>query len=323
MKKNVYIARKVPPEVEALISEHFHYNMWEHTKPIPREILLENVANVEGLIVSGGSIDDELLQHAPLLRAVSTISVGYNHFDLEAMKQRNIIGMNTPHVLNDTVADLIFSLILSTGRRIPQLDKYVKTGQWVSGNEEATFGLDVHHKTLGIIGMGGIGQAVAHRGKWGFGMKVLYHNRHPKPEAESALEAQYCSLPELLSQSDYIVMMTPLTADTHHMIGAAQFALMKPTAIFINASRGATVDEAALIAALRNNTIYGAGLDVYDQEPIAADHPLLSLPNVVTLPHIGSATKQTRLEMALLAANNLIGALHGEHVEHVVKELRS
>lgn len=323
MKPTVFVARPIPVEVENYIAQHCRYTKWEHQTPIAREYLLKQISDAEGLLTFGGRIDAELLDHAPQLRAVSTMSVGYNNFDLEAMKSRGIIGTNTPTVLDDTVADLIIALMLSVARRITELDRYVKDGLWKREDNENLLGLDVHHKTLGIIGMGGIGEAVARRGKWGFDMNILYHNRNRKPDTEEALAAEYRSLDDLLRESDYIVLMTPLTAETKHMMGSRQFALMKPTAVFINASRGATVDEAALISALQNKQIYGAGLDVFEQEPVQPDNPLLGMPNVIALPHIGSATEQTRHDMAMLAAKNLVSALYGHTPPNVVKELRS
>lgn len=322
MKPTIFVTRPVPEEAEAYLREHCLVDKWEGDGPVPRDRLLERLGNAEGLLTSGGKIDAELLDHAPRLRAVSNISVGYNNFDLAAMKARGIIGTNTPEVLNDTVADLIMGLILSTARRIPELDRYVKEGRWRRGDDEVLFGLDVHHKKLGIVGMGGIGEAVARRGKFGFGMSVLYHNRHRKPEAEADLDAAYLTLPELLREADFIVLMTPLTPETKGLIGAAEFALMKETAIFINASRGATVDESALVEALKSGQIYGAGLDVFEHEPVAPDHPLLTMPNVVTLPHIGSATEHTRNQMAMIAAQNLVLALKGHTPSNVVKELK-
>ncbi|WP_410769953.1 2-hydroxyacid dehydrogenase [Fontibacillus sp. BL9] len=322
MKPKVYITRKVPPEVEAYIGEHCRYSKWDHPEPISRARLLESLGDADGLLTTGGKINAELLEHAPHLRVVSNISVGYNNFDLEAMKSRGVLGTNTPDVLNETVADLIMGLMLSTARRIAEMDRYVKEGQWKRGDDELLFGLDVHHKKLGIIGLGSIGEAVARRGKFGFGMDVLYHNRHRKPEAETALQAEYRSLPELLRESDFIVLMTPLTPETRGLIGQREFSLMKRTAVFINASRGATVDESALIYALENKLIYGAGLDVFEREPVAADNPLLAMPNVVALPHIGSATEHTRREMAMLAAENLVLALQGHTPPNIVKELQ-
>lgn len=322
LKPNIFIARPVPPEVEAYLEHHCTFTKWEQEEPIPRDKLLTSLRDAEGLLISGGKIDAELLEHAPRLRAVSTISVGYNNFDIEAMKARGVIGTNTPDVLNDTVADLIFGLMLAAARRIPEMDRYVKEGAWKRGDNKTLFGLDVHHKQLGIIGMGSIGEAVARRAKFGFNMKIAYHNRNRKPDTEAALGAEYLSLQALLQTSDFIVLMTPLTPQTKGMIGYREFALMKRTAIFVNASRGATVDERAMVQALQEGLIFGAGLDVFEQEPVSADHPLLHMPNVVTLPHIGSATAQTRLDMAMLAAENLVAALQGQTPACLVKELR-
>ncbi|RRJ64374.1 D-glycerate dehydrogenase [Paenibacillus oralis] len=322
MKPHVFIARPVPPEVEVYLAEHCFCSKWDGGGPIPRERLLASLAETDGLLTSGTRIDAELLQHAPRLKAVSNISVGYNNFDLDAMKACGIIGTNTPAVLNDTVADLIFALMLAVARRVAELDQYVKQGNWKRGDDEKLFGLDVHHKTLGIIGMGEIGEAVARRGHLGFGMDVLYYNRSRKPGTEAELGAVYCSMEELLRKSDFVVLMTPLTPETRGLIGERELAWMKPTAVFVNASRGATADEAALTQALQQGRIYGAGLDVFEREPIAPDHPLLSLPNVVTLPHIGSSTAQTRHQMAMLAAENLVKALTGGTPPNVVKELR-
>lgn len=321
MKPKVFIARPVPPEVEAYIGKHCHYSKWDRPEPIPRSHLLESLRDVNGLLTSGGKINSELLDHAPHLKVVSTMSVGYDNFDLEAMRERGILGTNTPSVLNDTVADLIFALILDVARRVSELDRYVKDGLWKRGDGESLFGLDVHHKTLGIIGMGEIGEAVARRARRGFEMDILYYNRSRKRRAEADLGAEYCSLQQLLKESDFIVLMTPLTPETIKLIGERELALMKSTAVFVNASRGAIVDEEALLSALQNKRIYGAGLDVYEREPIAPGHALLKLPNVVTLPHVGSATYETRYQMAMLAAENLVTALSGHTPPNLVKEL--
>ncbi|MGG6314566.1 2-hydroxyacid dehydrogenase [Paenibacillus macerans] len=322
MKPKVFISRPIPPEVEAYLGEHCDCRKWDGSEPITRAQLLGSLSDAEGLLTADRSINQELLDHAPKLKVVSNISVGYNNFDLAAMKARGVIGTNTSSVLNDTVADLIFALILDVARRVSELDKYVKAGLWKRGDGENLFGLDVHHKKLGIIGMGEIGEAVARRGKFGFGMDVLYHNRSRKPEAETGFGAAYRSLDELLQEADYIVLITPLTPETRKLIGAREFDLMKPTTVFVNASRGATVDEHALIAALQNKQIYGAGLDVFEQEPVDPSNPLLQLANVVVLPHIGSATQQTRRQMAMRAAENLVAALHGQTPPNLVKELR-
>ncbi|MGE7903184.1 2-hydroxyacid dehydrogenase [Peribacillus sp. NPDC094092] len=318
----VYIARPVPPEVEAFISKYCQYEKWNGPEPITRSQLLKEISDVEGLLITGEKIDDEFLDQAPCLKAVSNISVGYNNFDLEAMKKRSIIGTNTPDVLNETVADLALTLMLSAARRIPELDKLVKDGKWGNEGDEPLFGVDVHRKTLGIIGMGRIGESIARRGKFGFNMEVLYHNRRRKSEVEEMLGATYSSLESLLRVSDFVLLMVPYTPETRHLMGREQFAMMKKSAIFINTSRGQTVDEMALIEALQNKEILAAGLDVFEQEPVSPDNPLLAMPNVVTLPHIGSATYQTRFDMAMLAAKNLIAAVTGREVSNVVPELK-
>jgi gluconate 2-dehydrogenase len=320
MKPYVYVAAPIPAEVEAYLAEHCEYRKWEGDAPIPRGELLREIADAEGLLTVGGRIDSELLDHAPKLKVVSNISVGYNNFDLEAMKRRHVMGTNTPHVLDETVADLAFALILSAARRIPELDRHVKAGRWERKHDEWLFGLDVHGKTLGIIGLGRIGEAIARRAVYGFRMNVLYHNRRRKPEAEQTLGITYRSLEDLLRQSDFVLLMVPLTEETTRMMGREQFALMKPTAIFINTSRGKTVDEAALIEALQEKRIWGAGLDVFEEEPTPPDNPLLRMPNVVTLPHIGSATRETRLAMAMLAAQNLVAAVLGKRPPNLVTE---
>ncbi|USG67363.1 D-glycerate dehydrogenase [Brevibacillus ruminantium] len=323
MKPKVYLATTVPAEVEAYIAAHCAYGKWDQREPIPRERLLEEISDAEGLLTVGGRIDGELLELAPRLKVVSNVSVGYNNMDLAAMKKRGVMGTNTPHVLDETVADLAFALILSTARRVPELDRHVKEGKWERTSDERLFGVDVHHKTLGIIGMGRIGEAIARRGKLGFGMEVLYYNRRRKPEAEEKLGVAYRQLADLLRESDFVVLMVPLQKETTHLMGSEQFALMKETAIFINTSRGKTVDEAALIEALREKQIWGAGLDVFDEEPVSPANPLLAMPNVVTLPHIGSATRQTRFAMAMAAAKNLVAAVQGQVPPDLIPELRA
>jgi glyoxylate/hydroxypyruvate/2-ketogluconate reductase len=324
-KKKIYISRQIPQEVLAYLEQHLECRMWDGSGAASRAGLLEQLGDVDGLITSGGPIDRELLNRAPKLKVVSNISVGYNNFDIEAMKERGVIGTHTPYVLDNTVADLVMALILSSARRIAELDRFVKDGKWQRGiglNEESLFGLDVHHATIGIIGMGRIGEAIAKRAVHGFDMKLLYHNRSRQQEAETRYGAQYRSLEDLLKESDFVVLMTPLTPETVHFIRKEHFELMKPTAFFINASRGQTVDEKALIEALQTGTIRGAGLDVFDPEPPSPDNPLLSMPNVVTLPHIGSATSKTRADMAMVTAKNMVAALNGETPPNVVSELR-
>lgn len=322
MKPRVLITRPIPQQVVDYINQYCDVKRWSEESPIPRNKLLEEVADVEGLMTTGGKINEELFTHAPHLKVVSNISVGYNNFDLEAMKKRKIIGTHTPYVLDDTVADLVMALILATARRIPELDQTVKQGKWKKGDEEIFFGLDVHHATIGIIGLGRIGQTIAKRAKYGFDMKVLYHSRKKKLELEATMGITYASKEDLLEQSDFVVVMTPLTPETHYLMGAKEFDQMKKSAILINASRGKTVDEQALIEALQQKKIFGAGLDVFELEPVAKDNPLLRMKNVVTLPHIGSATQKTRLDMAMVAAKNLVMGVMGEVPPYVVKELK-
>lgn len=322
MKPSVFIDRPIPAEVEAYIAEHCTIEKWNHGETIPKDELYSKLANVSGLLTAGMKIDAELLSSAPNLKIVSSISVGYNHLDLKAMKERNVLGTNTPHVLDETVADLAFALILGTARRVAELDRYVKEGNWKQGDGNKLFGTDVHHATLGIIGMGRIGEAVARRAKFGFEMDVLYYNRNRKPETEDKLGVRYAELNELLASSDFVLLLAPLTPATIKLIGRREFQLMKRSAIFINISRGQTVDEQALIEALQEGTIAAAGLDVFEKEPIEANHPFLSMENVLTLPHIGSATAATRFDMAMLAANNLINGVKGLTPPNIVEELK-
>lgn len=322
-KPKVFIGQKIPKEVEAYIGKTCEYEMWNQEDEMPRSELLKKVQEIDGLILSGVTIDKELLDKAPGLKVVSNISVGYNNFDLKIMKERGIIGTHTPGCLDDTVADLIFGLMLSISRRIPQLDKYMRDGQWCKGDDKNLFGRDVHHRTIGIIGMGRIGEAVAKRAKLGFDMNVLYYNRNRKDAVEKSLGVNFVEFETLLQKSDFILLMAPLTKETYHLIDKKEFKSMKKDAFFINASRGQLVNEEALIEALKTNEIGGAGLDVYEMEPISANNPLLKLDNVVMVPHIGSATEKTRFDMMMLAAQNLLVALSKEAPCNVVPELLS
>lgn len=320
-KPKVFLAHRLPRKVEEYIEEYCECEKWEGQGHIPGPELYKRLHDKEGLIATNISVDGELLNNAPLLRVVSNASVGYDNFDLNAMKARGIIGTNTSGALDDTVADLIFALILSAARRIAELDRYVKEGSWKQEDGKKLFGVDVHHSTLGIIGMGRIGEAVAKRAALGFDMEVVYYNRNRKYETESRLGVKYAGFEELLQKSDFIVLMTPLTKATYHLVGHKEFELMKNNAIFINASRGQTVNEQALIEALENKKILGAGLDVFEQEPVSPDNPLLKMPNVVTVPHIGSATEKTRFNLSMTAAVNLVKALSGENPPNPVSEL--
>lgn len=312
MKPTVVVYNSLYPEALDYIKQSCHVDYFPGYKEKMPDFL-KALKTADGLIGSGLRVDEELLEQAPNLKIVSNKSVGYDNLDIPLLKERGIQASNTPGVLDDTVADTIMALILSAARRVPELDQFVKSGEWsAQGFRDHQFGVDVHHKTLGIIGMGGIGSTLAKRARFGFDMNILYHNRSRNEQAELTYDAVYCTMEELLRQSDFVCVMTPLTSQTKGMIGDAEFAGMKETAIFINASRGAVVDEQALIRALQTGHILGAGLDVFEQEPVSADNPLLALPNVVTLPHIGSATEETRKKMAMLAAENVVAGVTGQ-----------
>lgn len=319
MKPKVIIYKKVDPKVIDFIQQTCEVVYFEKLDASNYPAFLQELKSADGVLGSGLKIDKELLDKAPQLKVVSNISVGYDNLNLAALATRGIIATNTPAVLNETVADTIIGLILAAARRIPELDHWVKNGQWKSNLEEQWFGVDVHHKTLGIIGMGGIGTVVAKRAHYGFDMEILYHNRSKYRDAEEQYDAIYCSMEELLRKSDFVCLMTPLTAETEKLMGKREFELMKKSAIFVNASRGKTVDEEALIHALETGEILGAGLDVFVNEPIRSDNPLLLMKNVVTTPHIGSATYETRLKMAKLAASNLVAGLKGETPANLIK----
>lgn len=310
-KPKVLVGAVIADSVKAYLEQFSECEYLDMGK-MTRDELLGRLADIDGVIIFGTKVDVAFFVAAPKLKAVCNVSVGFNNVDIEEAKKRGVTVTNTPGVLDETVADLIMALMLSSARRIAELDGYVRAGSWKPTDGTNLYGLDVHHKKLGIIGMGRIGEAVARRAKNGFSMSVSYCNRNRKPDTETSLGAVFQEMDTLLAESDFIVLMTPLTDETRKMIGKREFALMKKTAFFINASRGQTVDEAALIEALQNGTIAGAGLDVFEYEPVSPDNPLLVLKNAVLTPHLGSATHQTRNEMALLAAKNLELLLQGK-----------
>ncbi|MBD8014553.1 2-hydroxyacid dehydrogenase [Planococcus wigleyi] len=323
MKPKVYLARPVSKEVEAYIGEHCDYRKWEGKGKIPQDVLMEELKDAEGVLVQNASVTNELLEQAPKLKVISNSAVGYDSFDLEAMKQHGVLGTHTPFVLDETVADLAFSLVLATARRVPELNNFVKQGKWGKQKDSRQFfGTDVHHATMGIVGMGRIGEKIVRRARLGFEMEVLYNSRTPKPELEEKYGIAYSDLENLLEKSDFVVLIVPLTPETHHLMGEEQFKAMKDSAILINCARGAVVDEKALIEALEKGEISGAGLDVFEQEPVSPDNPLLQMDQVVVLPHIGSATEQTRAAMLMKAAENLVAGVTTGVPENVVKELQ-
>ncbi|ANI30614.1 bifunctional glyoxylate/hydroxypyruvate reductase B [Yersinia entomophaga] len=321
MKPSVVLYKPLPAELRQRLEQHFTLHCFDGLTSENSQPFLSALANAEGIIGSGGKIDPDFLDKAPRLRAASTISVGYDNFDVEALNQRGIVLTHTPTVLTETVADTIMALVLATARRVVEVAERVKAGEWQDNIDSSWFGVDVHHKTIGILGMGRIGLAVAQRAHFGFSMPVLYTSRRSHAEAESRFNAHRCDLDTLLAESDFLCITLPLTEQTFHMIGPEQLAKMKSSAILINAGRGSVVDEQALIDALQNGTIHAAGLDVFEQEPLSQNSPLLKLNNVVALPHIGSATHETRYAMAACAVDNLIAALTGTVTENCVNPL--
>jgi phosphogluconate 2-dehydrogenase len=280
--------------------------------------LRDALPHADALLGASVKLDATLLDLAPKLKAVSSVSVGVDNYDIDYLTRRAILLTNTPDVLTETTADTGFALIMATARRVVELANMVRTGQWKQNIGPQHFGSDVHGKTLGIVGMGRIGEALAQRGHFGFGMPVIYHSHSPKPAVEARFEARYRSLHDLLREADFVCLTVPLTAETEGLIGAEQFALMRPETIFINIARGKVVDEQALIAALQNGQIRAAGLDVFEQEPVSPDSPLLRMDNVVATPHMGSATHETREAMAECAVDNLLAALAGERPKDLV-----
>jgi glyoxylate reductase len=321
MKPSIYITRKLPDVCIADLQEKFDVKMWESEEiAVPQDVLFSEVETADALLtVVSDPVTEELLSVAKNLKVVANMAVGYDNIDVEAATRRGVYVCNTPDVLTETTADLTFALLLATARRVVEAAEFTKEGKWQSWSPFLLAGHDVHHKTIGICGMGKIGEAVARRAK-GFGMEILYHNRTRKPEAENEIGAKYCSFDSLIAQSDYVVAMAPLTNETRHMFNAEVFKKMKSSAIFINTSRGAVADETALYEALEQKEIAGAGLDVFEAEPIAADHPLLKLSNVTALPHIGSASIDTRMEMIHICVENIQRILTGERPKTLVNK---
>ena len=313
-KPAILIARAIFPEVMDKLARHFEVEANPADALWPRAELARRLQGKQGVFTTGGErIDAALLAQCPGLRICANMAVGYNNFDLPAMTAAGVLGTNAPGVLTETTADLGFALLMAAARRVAEGEHYLRAGRWDRWAYDMLVGQDVHGSTLGILGMGRIGQAIARRGALGFGMKVIYHNRSRLPaEAEAEVSARYVGKDELLRTADHVVLVVPYSPASHHAIGAAELALMKLTATLVNIARGGIVDDAALAAALRAGRIAAAGLDVFEGEPQV--HPdLLACANVVLTPHIGSATVPTRKAMAHLAADNLIGYLvHGQ-----------
>jgi glyoxylate reductase len=320
-KPKVFVTRIIPEAGLALIRDVCDAEIWPEQLPPSVEILRSKVAQVEGLVsLLTDKIDADLLDRAPRLKVVSNYAVGFNNIDIKACTERGIRVGNTPGVLTDATADMAFALLIAAARQIVQGHQYTLAGQWKTWEPLGHLGQDLQGRTLGIIGMGRIGQAMAKRCYGGWDMKILYHDVYQNTHAETAYNARRVDLDTLLGESDFVSLHTDLNNATRGMIGAEQFKKMKPTAVLINTARGPLVDQRALNAALKQGTIFAAGLDVTDPEPPSLDDPLLKLPNVIIAPHIASATVQTRNRMAEICARNLIAGLRGEALEAWVNQ---
>jgi lactate dehydrogenase-like 2-hydroxyacid dehydrogenase len=310
----VFVARRIPEEGLALVEAACEADLWPDELPPPRDELLRRVAGCEGVLtLLTDRVDDEFLDAAgPALRVVSNFAVGYDNIDVAACLRRGVAVGNTPGVLTETTADLAWALLMAAARRLTEGARYVRDGRWKTWGPLLLLGPDVFGSTLGIVGFGRIGQAVARRAS-GFGMRVLYHDVARLPaDVEGPLGATFVPLEELLAQSDFVSLHVNLTPETKHLINARTLASMKPTAVLVNTSRGPVVDQAGLAHALQNGVIWAAALDVTDPEPIPMSDPLVGLDNCLIVPHIASASRATRGKMAAMAAANLIAGVRGE-----------
>ncbi|MFB3921924.1 MAG: 2-hydroxyacid dehydrogenase [Terriglobia bacterium] len=317
MKPRIFVTRPLPSAVLDMLASSCEVEAHPSDIGLKPAQLAEACRDAEGLLAVGVRVNEDVLSQAGKLRVVSNCGVGYDNIDVAACTRRKIVVTNTPDVLTDTTADLAFALLLAVARRVAEADRFVRDGRWGRWEFGMMWGADVHHKTLGIWGFGRIGQAVARRAR-GFDMKILYHSRRRvDKDLENELRARFVDRDTLLRESDFLSLHTPMTPETHHLIGPREFSLMKPSAFLINTARGKVVDEEALVAALKSKRLAGAGLDVFEHEPHL--HPELpKLDNVVLLPHVGSATGETRLKMAMLAAENLLAALAGRRPPNVI-----
>jgi glyoxylate reductase len=319
-RPRVFVTRVIPDEGLDRVREACEVDLWTDELPPPRDELLRRVAGVDGLLsLLTDRVDDELLDAAgPQLRVVSNFAVGFDNIDVPALTRRGIPAGNTPGVLTETTADLAFALLMAAARRIPESVDYVRAGHWKTWGPMLLMGVDIHGATLGIVGFGRIGREMARRGR-GFGMEIIYHDVHPaSAEDEAELGARRVEMDELLRTADFISIHVNLTEETRHLIDAEALSAMKSTAVLVNTARGPVIDPGALERALRDGEIFAAGLDVTEPEPLPADHPLVTLPNCVVVPHIASASQVTRGKMASIAAANLLAGLRGERLSHAV-----
>jgi len=318
MKPTILVSGHLTDDILSLLAQEYDVRANREDRPMGRADLLEAVAGADGFLsMITDAVDAELLDAAPRLRVVSNMAVGYNNIDVAAATARGIVVTNTPGILTEATAELAFALILAAARRVVDLDRRTRAGEWTCWAPLLFLSREVSGKTLGVVGLGRIGRAVARRAR-AFGMRVLYHSRSRLEAAEERdLGVEYAEKDELLATADFVSLHVPLSAETRHLIGRRELDLMKPTAYLINTSRGPVVDEAALVEALKARRIEGAGLDVYENEPMLTPG-LAALDNAVLLPHVGSATVETRTKMARMAAENLLSALRGERPAHVV-----
>ena len=312
-RPRVYVTRRLPQPALDIIRPIADFTLWDREDvPPAREVLLREVTQVDGLLsLLTDRIDGEVMDAAPRLRVVSNFAVGFDNIDIPAATQRRIVVTNTPEVLTETVADFAFCLMLGAARRLVEGDRYAREGKWKTWEPLLLAGQDMYRATLGLIGLGRIGSAVARRAK-GFEMRVMYYDPFRREDLEQSLQIEYRPFTDVLRQADFISVHVPLSEQTRHLIGREQFAMMKPTAVFVNTSRGPVVDQQALAEALAARRIFAAGIDVFEREPVPTDDPLLAQGNAIVAPHIASASIPTRIRMATLAAENLVAVLQGK-----------
>lgn len=311
-KPKVFVSRVIPEAGLKMLHEACEVEIWPGELPPPRKVLLEKVRDVEGLLsLLTDKVDDELLDAAPKLRVVANLAVGFDNIDVDACTRRGVLCGNTPGVLTETTADFAFSLLMSAARRVVEGDRYTREGKWLTWGPLLLLGQDIHHSTLGLIGLGRIGSEMAKRAK-GFSMKVMYYDMFRREDLEQSMGIVFADLDTVIREADFLSIHTPLTPETRHLMNAERFKMMKKTAILINSARGPIVDTMALNDALRAGTIAGAGLDVTDPEPIPMDHPLVTAPNCIIAPHIASGSVVTRTKMSEIAAGNIINGICGK-----------
>ena len=317
MKQKVVVFSQIDTDIQNKLEQNYQVSYIQPKLGDVNQQLLQQVQDADGMIGAGRLLNRDNLASVTRLKIISSVSVGYDNYELDYLNEKKIYLSHTPHVLTETTADLAFTLLMSAARKVAYLDQWTKQGQWQRTVGEAQFGMDIFGKTLGIIGLGHIGAAIARRGFYGFNMNILYHNRREKPELAQGLNAKYCQLEELFQRSDFVVGAVDLNADSKALIATAELAKMQSHAVLVNISRGSVIDEQALISALKAKQVFAAGLDVYQKEPLK-ESELFQLDNVVTLPHVGSATAATRKKMAELAYQNLVDALEGRVPRYVV-----